>query len=188
MKKIFAMCLAIIVMATLFAGCGVAELPVASDNRSNYEKQADANEDSAKAIVDQYGTPTLNRSQDYENVVRRAEYLNQANNLGYLYLLTQNGQLIREIQVMGKVTSLNSYITPMEEVVKAEGGHYYGESKFPGTYVTVQAPDIDGTYGENVNGIFWFDADGVYGEWPGLYLFSAERLTFTDSALLITVD
>jgi hypothetical protein len=32
--------------------------------------------------------------------------------------------------------------------------------------------DVDGSYGENDNGIFFFTIDGKYVEWTGTYLYS----------------
>jgi hypothetical protein len=93
--------------------------------------------------------------------------------------LSDNGQLIKEVQILGKASSLNNYITPMEELTigRVEG---YGSE----TYVA-EAPDLDGTWGTRPEGIFWFTPDGVYQEYTGKYLYSAERLTFTTQPLLI---
>ena len=33
-------------------------------------------------------------------------------------------------------------------------------------------PDVDGSYGENDSGIFFFTVDGNYVEWTGDYLYS----------------
>ena len=33
-------------------------------------------------------------------------------------------------------------------------------------------PDVDGSYGENDTGIFFFTPDGKYIEWTGTYLYS----------------
>lgn len=188
MKKIIAIVLALICLTAVLAGCDI-DTSVTPTPQSNYEQQMAANEENARDISNQYGVPNINRSLDYENVKRRLEYLNQGNNVGYLYLLTENGQLVRESQVLGKVTSLNTFITPMEEVVQVEKGDR-GNSNYayPGSYVVVQAADVDGTYGENVQGIFWFTPDGVYQEWPGLYLFSSERLTYSDVELLVSAN
>jgi len=171
----------VVLMAMMITGCdeffAYTPPPV-----SNYEMQSKKNEENAKAISQNQGMPVLSRSMDYENVKKRALYLNQGNNIGYLYLLTGNGQLVRESQVLGKVTSLNTYITPMEEVkiLKHDGEQYSME-----TPVVISAPDIDGTYGENVSGIFWFTPDGVYQEWNGMYIFSSERLSFTSVPMLV---
>lgn len=118
-----------------------------------------------------------------ENLKRRIEFINQPDRIGYLYLLSENGQLIKEIQVLGKVSSLNSYLTPMEDIhiVRHDGD----SSSYAETPVVTQAADLDGTYGENADGIFWFTSDGVYQEWSGLYLYSSERLSFTSKPVLI---
>lgn len=49
----------------------------------------------------------------------------------------------------------------------------------------VEAPDIDGTYGENVSGIFFFTTDGAYVEWNGEYMMSDQPLQLTDKPALI---
>lgn len=56
----------------------------------------------------------------------------------------------------GKVSSLNSFLTP--DSTYAESGRYL--------------PDVDGSYGENDSGIFFFTPDGKYVEWTGTYLYS----------------
>ena len=84
---------------------------------------------------------------------------------------------------MGKVSSLNSYLTPMEQVEwfnQVDVGDSWGDIP-----IVTQAPDLDGTYGENSDGIFWFTADGTYQEWAGLYFYSSERMTFTTKPLLV---
>lgn len=173
MKKVIMICVSMLIIAFTFTGCTEKE-------PTTFDKQSTQNEQNVKDLISRQELPKLTRSQDFDNVKRRLEYLNQANNLGYLYLLTENGQLIKEVQVAGKVTSLNTYITPMEEF-KAPGTWSDGSSYAQ----LVSAPDLDGTYGENVNGVFWFTPDGVYQEWIGLYLFSSERLSFTTQPLLI---
>jgi hypothetical protein len=170
-------------MATA-SSCGPIKAPEITE-ASVFETQSSQNENNVKDLIARQELPKLTRSLDFENVKRRLEYLNQSNTVGYIYLLSSNGQLVREGQVAGKVTSLNTFITPMEEIRKIENGYYYGESKYPATYGIVQAPDLDGTYGENVSGVFWFTPDGVYQEWIGPYLFSSERMTFTSEPVLV---
>ena len=140
-----------------------------------------ANEEAINKLIKSDDLPDITRSLERENIKRRIEFINQPDNVGYLYLISENGQLIREIQVLGKVSSLNSYLTPMEELT-------YGKVEFSGMggqlYVAESA-DLDGTWGENVSGIFWFDLDGVYGEWNGLYQYSSQRMTFTTQPLLV---
>jgi hypothetical protein len=61
--------------------------------------------------------------------------------------------------VHGKVSSLNSFLTPDSE--------YYSSS-----HNCDWLADVDGSYGENDSGIFFFTPDGKYIEWSGCYLYS----------------
>lgn len=85
--------------------------------------------------------------------------------LGYIVLFTESGDVIGQFTVDGKVTSLNSYLTPDSE---------YYELVYGGSYSRANnwMPDVDGSYGENDQGIFFFTTDGKYIEWTGTYLYS----------------
>lgn len=168
----------IIVLIISFTGCEYEERELKST-----EIAAKANEESINKLIKQDDLPKITRSLERENIKRRIEYINQPDNVGYLYLISENGQLIREIQVLGKVSSMNSYLTPMEELAYGTIETYGGSTRSE-TYIA-EAADLDGTWGENADGIFWFDLDGVYGEWNGLYQYSSQRLTFTSQPLLV---
>ena len=45
--------------------------------------------------------------------------------------------------------------------------------------------DVDGSYGENDNGIFFFTPDGKYIEWTGIYLYS--DIPFEVQSTLLTI-
>ena len=79
--------------------------------------------------------------------------------IGYIVLFTEGGAVVGSFIVDGKVSSLNSYLTPDSE--------YYSS----GSQVDWLA-DVDGSYGENDSGIFFFTSDGKYIEWTGIYLYS----------------
>lgn len=110
------------------------------------------------------------------NLIRRAYWINgmydKAESLpcdvekfpGYIYLYSGNS-LVAEYVVDGQVTSLRTYLTPDSE--------YYST----GNYTNEWLADIDGTYGENVDGIFFFTKDGTYVEWTGNYLYSSKPIT-----------
>lgn len=168
-----------LVMILSLVGCDY-EAPVVE--QSSYEQSIKANEESAKAIMSKDTLPKITKSLERENIKRRLEFINQPDNVGYLYLISDNGQLIKEVQVLGKVSSLNSYLTPMEQIewFEKDLGDSWGDIP-----IVTSAPDLDGTYGENSNGIFWFTMDGTYQEWVGLYLYSSQRMTFTTQPLLI---
>lgn len=123
-------------------------------------------------------TPTdIEYSLERYNLIRRAYWVNgqreKANALpceiekplGYVVLLTDNGGVVGRFTVDGKVSSLNSFLTPDSE---------YYELAYGGSYTEVNnwIADVDGSYGENDNGIFFFTPDGKYVEWSGTYLYS----------------
>lgn len=116
-------------------------------------------------------TPTdIDYSLERYNLIRRAYWVNgqreKANALpceiekplGYIVLFTEGGGVVGRFVVDGKVSSLNSYLTPDSE----EYANSYSE----------WLADVDGSYGENDNGIFFFTVDGRYVEWTGIYLYS----------------
>ena len=119
-------------------------------------------------------TPTdINFSLERYNLMRRAYWVNgqreKANSIicevpkpfGYIILFAGNAPVSRFI-VDGKVSSLNSFLTPST----------YDEYVKKGGVKTIELSDVDGSYGENDNGIFFFTVDGNYVEWTGEYLYS----------------
>jgi hypothetical protein len=179
MKKI----ISILIITTMVIGLIGCELETPVSDTSSFEAASQANEQSASDIIKSDTLPKVTKSLERENIKRRIEFINQPDRIGYLYLLSDNGQLIKEVQVLGKVSSLNSYLTPMEDVQWFRGidvGESWGDVP-----IVTSAPDIDGTYGSNDDGIFFFTPDGVYQEWNGMYFYSSERMTFTTQPLLI---
>lgn len=80
--------------------------------------------------------------------------------LGYIVLFSGNA-VVGQFVVDGKVSSLNSFLTPDSE--------YYERNN---SYNNKWLADVDGSYGENDSGIFFFTPDGKYIEWSGDYLYS----------------
>lgn len=134
--------------------------------------------DAADRLQANQPTPTdIEYSLERYNLTRRAYWVNgqreKANAmicpvskpLGYVVLLTESGSVVGKFTVDGKVSSLNSYLTPDSEYYElAYGGEWTEKNKW--------LADVDGSYGENDNGIFFFTPDGKYVEWSGIYLYS----------------
>lgn len=122
--------------------------------------------------------PVLPMSQERENLVKRAKRINVQNMTGCVNLLTESGILVSSFVVAGKVSSLNSYLLSGEQLVDADLGEYRGN-------LVMEQPDIDGAYGSNAQGIFFFTADtDAYVEWSGPYLYTDQCLVTTSSPLL----
>lgn len=136
-------------------------------------------------------TPTdIDYSLERYNLIRRAYWVNgqreKANSLvceiekplGYIVLFTESGSVIGKFVVDGKVSSLNSFLTPDSEYYElVYGGDFSKENKW--------LADVDGSYGENDNGIFFFTPDGKYIEWTGTYLYSDIPFEIESPTILI---
>ena len=158
MKKFLSILLAMSCLLCILTGCNDA---AQNDNLKTRE--------AGNRLQEQQPTPTdIDFSLERYNLIRRAYWVNGQREkaaavvcqvekpLGYIILFTESGSVVGRFVVDGKVSSLNSFLTPDSTYV--ESGRYL--------------PDVDGSYGENDCGIFFFTPDGKYVEWTGTYLYS----------------
>ena len=137
------------------------------------ETERDKVEKNQKTLVNEVGLPKLSTSLERKNLKERLERINQENMHGCVYLLS-HGTVIAFYPVRGKVSSMKSYLTPGDEIRNGP--------------ITVEAPDLDGAYGENSEGIFFFTADSnSYVEWAGDYLFTDQCLKVSAQPQLVRV-
>ena len=142
-------------------------------------------QENANNIQENQPTPTdLEYSLERYNLIRRAYWVNGQREkalslpceierpLGYIVLFTEGGGVVGRYVVDGKVTSLNSYLTPDSEA-------YSSGSRLE------WLADVDGSYGENDQGIFFFTPDGKYIEWTGIYLYSDIPFEVTTPTIVI---
>lgn len=143
----------------------------------------------AKAIQEKVATnvpiPQITTSLERANVSKRAELFNKPEKISYIYLINY-GKVMAFYTVKGKVSSMQSYMTPTERLLNADGDTCTNwDDGSSGSCYVVNAPDIDGTYGENVEGIFFFTTEGVYVEWKGDYMMSDQPLKLTTPPALV---
>lgn len=130
----------------------------------------------AQGLAERQPTPAdIEYSLERYNLIRRAYWVNGMREkaitlpceidrpLGYIVLFAGNAT-VGSFVVDGKVSSLNSFLTPDSEYYEYTGGEYRAKNEW--------LADVDGSYGENDNGIFFFTPDGKYVEWTGEYLYS----------------
>ena len=130
-------------------------------------------------------TPTdIDYSLERYNLIKRAYWVNGQREkaislpspvdrpLGYIVLFTDAGAPVGRFVVDGKVSSLNSYLTPDSEAYEGNGGSVSNEEINKSNLVNDWLADVDGSYGENDAGIFFFTTDSKYLEWTGTYLYS----------------
>ena len=139
--------------------------------------------DTQKKLVSAIPIPQLETSQERINVSKRAEIFSKADKISYIYLISY-GKVMAFYTVKGKVSSLRSYMAPLEKIVSSRGNDCNDVGGCENGYV-VAAPDIDGTYGENVEGIFFFTTEDAYVEYHGDYMMSDQPLKLSTTPELV---
>lgn len=159
MKKKIMVMIGILVL-TLVTLTGCAEVTT-----TNTKQDIENTLNIGNKLVENQATPTdINYSLERYNLIRRTYWVNgqreRANTLvcevekplGYIALFLENGACAGKFIVDGKISSLNSFLTPDSEYYELlYGGTYSKENKW--------LPDVDGSYGSNDNGIFFFTTD-----------------------------
>ena len=179
MKKIFLLIPIMILGVILLTGC--------SEETTSTKEDISSTLDIGNKLAESQPTPTdIDYSLERYNLIRRAYWVNgqreRANTLiceiekplGYIALFLENGACAGKFIVDGKVSSLNSFLTPDSEYYEKNTSYTSGTSNanLGDRYSNKWLPDVDGSYGLNDNGIFFFTPDGKYIEWTGTYLYS----------------
>lgn len=182
MKKILAL-IFILSAGFLLTACDSTVSSAPSTYKSESQKVEQAQQKMNVAVP----IPQIETSQERANVARRATIFNTENKVSYIYLVNY-GKVMAFYSVKGKVSSLRSYMVPTEKLVDGDGNpcqNYWGTNSGYKPCYTVSSSDIDGTYGENVEGIFFFTTEGAYVEWKGDYMMSDQPLKLTTQPELV---
>ena len=181
MKKFISLVVALCLTMACLTGCDIPEY-----TERDSLKDAKQTLNIADELASNQPTPTdIEYSLERYNLIKRAYWVNgqreKANTLpceiekplGYIVLFTESGSTVGSFVVDGKVSSLNSFLTPDSEYY--EKAWYNGgtsDSEHVDRRSNKWLADVDGSYGENDTGIFFFTTDGKYIEWTGTYLYS----------------
>ena len=171
-KTVRVVSLLVVIILALLTLTGCSDIPTVKGTKADVQAQITV----ANVLTSNQPTPTdINYSLERYNLIRRTYWVNgqreKANALacavekplGYIVLFAGN-TVVGNFIVDGKVTSLNSFLSPDSEYYEYSYGNYETYNKW--------LADVDGSYGENDNGIFFFTPDGKYIEWTGEYLYS----------------
>ena len=169
MKKIVSILLLVAITLCMLAGCDSDY----QEQTSDVEKQQSITKD----LQQSQPTPTdTDYSLERYNLIRRAYWVNGQREkalalpcpvekpLGYVVLMLEGVGVVGNYVIDGKVSSLNSFLTPDSEYYEYSAGETSKKNNW--------LADVDGSYGENDNGIFFFTTDGKYIEWTGTYIYS----------------
>ena len=177
MKKIICIILAVMMACMCFTAC---------EDLSGSQVDTQNTKEAADKLQTNQPTPTdIEYSLERYNLIRRAYWVNgqreKANMLpcevqkplGYIVLFSGN-TVVGSFVVDGKVSSLNSFLTPDTTSPNRESAKWLA--------------DIDGSYGKNDAGIFFFTPDGKYIEWTGTYLYSDIPFVVDDPIIKMEVN
>lgn len=191
MKKFIILAVALCLTMACLTGC-------AEYTETDAERDRATTLEIGDKLTQNQPTPTdIDYSLERYNLIKRAYWVNgqreKANTLpceiekpfGYIVLFTESGSTVGSFIVDGKVSSLNSFLTPDSEVYEIGGDVTDSAVYNSGTEENDWIPDVDGSYGENDKGIFFFTPDGKYIEWTGTYLYSDIPFTVDDPILKV---
>ena len=185
MKKFYVAVLALVILALAILPCFMTGCDMPEDTGSKADVTTTIK--NANELQTNQPTPTdIEYSLERYNLIRRAYWVNGMRErastlpceiekpLGYIVLFTDSGAVVGSFIVDGKVSSLNSFLTPDSEYYEKNLGSSSGgkDSSNVDRYSNKWLADVDGSYGTNDNGIFFFTPDGRYIEYTGTYLYS----------------
>jgi hypothetical protein len=135
-----------ILLISLLPGCDIRPTASQAGMRTRAENM--------QVITANVPVPIMKTAQERIMVKRRAELFDVNNKLGYVYLIANNGVCIGYYSIFGKMASLQSYMVPQQEQL------------YSGSSLLIDSADLDGTYGDNMPGVFFFTDNGTYVEIP----------------------
>ncbi len=163
MKRIFLLIVLLVGILFINAKCELDETSYISNKSIEY--------DSRKKVE----VPKNEYFIEREKVAEWFKNWDSPSKISYLYIFTQQG-CIGYFVVSGKPVSNRSYLLP--EYIY-DGHTNYGFEK--------QAPSLDGTYGEDLYGIRFKSANGVWHEFGGMnfsYIYADKPITSLSKNLL----
>ena len=166
----------------IFAGDPTQSDSGASGSESSHVQESQATESNQQSLIKSQPIPSpLGYSNERQNLIDQLKVKGQQGLVGYVALIGPQGQLIAYYTIRGKVSSLNSYLTTTQQVIWRA---YHSSA----SGVTVDSPDLDGSYGNNPQGIFFFTTANQYVEWSGNYLYSNQPMHYSVSPLIVSIQ
>jgi len=183
-KQIEGILVAIVLVSTstavLFATAAHAGGPSVTTPGNGSQEQEQALTESNQTTLDKnQPAPTFTFSQERQNLINRLKLTSNPNLVGYIYLMGANGQVVANYTVKGKVSSLNSLLTTPNQLRGCDTGQYGGACS------VTDSPDMDGSYGANPSGVFFYTTSGAYVEWSGPYMYSNQPMNITSAVTLV---
>jgi hypothetical protein len=151
------------------------------DVGTSFWTEMEATEANQQDLVTAEPIPKMEDSLERNNLINRYKTLNDQNEIFHVYLLS-HGKVVSYFTAQGKVSSVNSKLTQPEQIVKDDGHHGSGEQNDH----VVSSPQLDGSYGTNGDGKFFFDTSGAYIETNMEYIVSQRPLNIRTPPVIET--
>jgi hypothetical protein len=151
----------LVAAALALAGCGSSEDPALQERNAKQQSVVKCG--------------AANESLECKNLKERERRNSQPNAVGYVYLYNFDGSVKGYFVIKGKVSSTQSQMGPMDDIVDACDSSYCPE--------VMEAAGDDGSYGPNEQGIFFFTVEGTMVTYSGEYVLSDAPLKLSDNKL-----
>ena len=133
-------------------------------------------QDNEKRLEQAVPIPQLSDSLERKNISKRLQLFSNPNKISYIYLVSY-GKVMAFYTIKGKITSGSKRLTPNQTLLDDCGNIVSPGENFPCHGAgTVDAPELDGTYGQSAQYIFFWTTDGVYVQWSGDYMLADQPL------------
>lgn len=178
----------------LFVILGLITIPLMADSCSHTNnadtqqtQQQNQNTNAADRLHKLHPYPPTTDSQELANQVEWYKRLQDPNKIAYIYLITRDGSVFAVYQIRAKCSSTNSQYSAPQTVVN--GGAITGSSTF--TPVVIDAPQPDGSYGQNEQAVFCFLNDShrtmieFSEQWQ--YIWSETPLNLTSAPTIVVI-
>jgi len=136
----------------------------------SFETEMKATEANHQDLIEAEPIPKMDDSLERENLIRRYNTLNDRDKVFHVYLFN-HGKLVAYYTAQGKVSSVNSKLTQPQQLVTCDRSEGSWDEE-----CVVDSPQLDGSYGTNGNGQFFFDTQGSYIETNMRYIVSERPL------------
>ncbi|MBP7629358.1 MAG: hypothetical protein KA758_02805 [Acidimicrobiales bacterium] len=177
-KKKFLWLIPLIAILALVAGCSDAGPKGGSTQDKSQNETEEYSAAAIKAVPYPMEAMKAGGWLERKNLSERLQRYADPNKLSYIYLFSQQGQLMANYTVKGKVSNASSQLSTATQVIDGCGRDSY-------CAFGIEAPMDDGTWGPSEDAIFFFTTDGVMVQWTGEYVLSDAPLDMTSAPLLV---
>lgn len=152
--------------------------PCATSATANKQAEQESSNAQLTRLTAAVPVPHLENSLERQNISNRLTLFSNPSKISYIYL-TSFGKVMAFYTVKGKITSGSKRLTSADQII--DDGDYSDAD----TKKVVAAPELDGTYGNSADYIYFWTTDGTYVQWNGEYMLADQPLQLTTPPELI---